>query len=301
MYSTCRFDSIATSAEEAKTPQKSIPFATIFSLLIVTLGYVLVSGTLTLMVPLSEIHPTAALSEAFGYLNIEWAKYLIAVGALCGMTTTLLGSLYALPRCLYAMASDGLLFSYFARVNETTQIPLFNLAISGFFSALLALIFDLEKLVEFMSIGTLLAYTIVSASVLVLRYRPIAMEDILIVPDTPGHDDEEKFAYSSSSSGESSLEDVSPTSEAYETSLIGRLRPQYRFLEPLFGKLEPGSACSVAISLFAVLSFVFCLQLAVSFNDLVNGSWWALSIYGFLIFGLVACKFIKNRLILTLN
>lgn len=95
-----------------------------------------------------------------------------SVGALCGMTTTLFGSLFSLPRTLYAMATDGLLFGFLGRVNARTQVPIVNLTISGFLSALLALLFDLQHLVEFMSIGTFLAYTIVSASIIVLRYRP---------------------------------------------------------------------------------------------------------------------------------
>lgn len=70
------------------------------------------------------------------------------------------------------MANDGLLFGFLGRINERTQVPVWNLAISGVLSALIALLFDLQHLVEFMSIGTLLAYTIVSASVIVLRYRP---------------------------------------------------------------------------------------------------------------------------------
>lgn len=232
-YAFVGFDSIAVAGEEAKNPAKSIPIATLIALAVVTVGYILVSATLTLMIPIDQINPAAALPEAFGSLNIEWAKYAISIGALCGMTTTLLGSLFALPRCLYAMASDGLLFSFFGRVNATTQIPLFNLALSGFLSALLALLFDLEKLVEFMSIGTLLAYTIVSASVLVLRYRPISIEETHI-PDTPGTDEEEKYAHSSSSSssGNTSLADMdaSPSSEILEAALVGRLRPQFRWL-----------------------------------------------------------------------
>lgn len=88
------------------------------------------------------------------------------------MTTTLFGSLFSLPRTMYAMASDGLLFGFLARVSKRTQVPTVNLAIAGFVSGLIALLFDLDHLVEFMSIGTFLAYTIVSASVIVLRYRP---------------------------------------------------------------------------------------------------------------------------------
>ncbi|XP_058829462.1 cationic amino acid transporter 4 [Topomyia yanbarensis] len=286
-YAFVGFDSIATSGEEAKNPSVSIPLATILSLCIVTIGYVLVSAALTLMIPYNEINPAAALPDAFGIRGISWAKYAISTGAICGMTTTLLGSLFALPRCLYAMASDGLLFSCFGKVNTKTQVPLLNLAISGLFSALLALIFDLEKLVEFMSIGTLLAYTIVSASVIVLRYRPITVEETAnLAPDTPGTDEEEGV---SSSSQSSAVDQCSPTSEMLEIALTGRLRPQFRWLEPVLGRCEPGVACSGAVLLFCVLSVAVCFQLQASWDELYNGTWWALGLYGFLLFCLVAC------------
>lgn len=126
-------------------------------------------AALTLVVPYYEINPNAALPEAFASVGMHWVKYVVSLGAICGMTTTLFGSLFSLPRCMYAMASDGLLFSFLGDVNSKTQLPLTNVVISGLFSAFIALIFDLEKLVEFMSIGTLLAYTIVSASVIILR------------------------------------------------------------------------------------------------------------------------------------
>ncbi|XP_065073593.1 cationic amino acid transporter 4 [Ochlerotatus camptorhynchus] len=286
-YAFVGFDSIATSGEEAKNPSVSIPVATILSLCVVTIGYVLVSAALTLMIPYNEINPAAALPDAFGARGIAWAKYAISTGAICGMTTTLLGSLFALPRCLYAMASDGLLFSCFGKVNTKTQVPLLNLAVSGFCSALLALLFDLEKLVEFMSIGTLLAYTIVSASVIVLRYRPISVEETVhLAPDTPGTDEEEN---ASSSSQSSAVDPSSPTSEMIEIALAGRLRPQFRWLEPILGRCEPGVACSGAVLLFCVLSVAVCFQLAVSWDELYNGTWWALGLYGFLLFCLVAC------------
>ena len=97
---------------------------------------------------------------------------LCSVGALCGMTTTLFGSLFSLPRTMYSMANDGLLFGFLGRISERTQVPVCNLIISGLLSALIALLFDLQHLVEFMSIGTLLAYTIVAISVVLLRYLP---------------------------------------------------------------------------------------------------------------------------------
>lgn len=280
-YAFVGFDSIATSSEEI-LPSTSIPLATILSLCIVTIIYVLVSAALTLMVPYTEINPIASLPSAFGSLDIPWAKYAISIGALCGMSTTLLGSLFALPRCLYAMASDGLLFSCFEKVNTRTQVPLINLIIAGLGSAFLALVFDLEKLVEFMSIGTLLAYTIVSASVIILRYRPPSIEEtITFAPDdTPDEDDD---------SSQSSIGSVSASSEMVEIALAGKLRPQYRWLEPLVGRCEPGSAVSVAVLLFTVMSIAVCLQFEVYWVHLYKGDWLSLVTYGVLIFFMVAC------------
>lgn len=86
------------------------------------IGYMLVSGALTLMVPYSSISLNAALPEALASVGLPWAKYVVSIGALCGMTTTLLGSLFSLPRCMYSMAADGLIFSFLGRVNKTTQV-----------------------------------------------------------------------------------------------------------------------------------------------------------------------------------
>ncbi|XP_060659403.1 cationic amino acid transporter 4 [Drosophila nasuta] len=285
-YAFVGFDSIATSGEEAKNPSVSIPIATVLSLCVVTLGYILVSAALTLMIPISEINPAASLPEAFGQLQLPWAKYIISIGALCGMTTTLLGSLYALPRCMYAMASDGLLFSCFGRINTSTQVPLLNLIISGLLSAALALVFDLAKLVEFMSIGTLLAYTIVSASVIILRYRPIThlgSPNPVYAPDTPEDENDED------AESQSSIDTASPTSDLIEGALAGRLKPQFRWLEPLLGRFAPGSVVSVCVLLFIVLSFAICLELKVSWTELYTGTWWALIVYGFIIFAASTC------------
>lgn len=88
----------------------------------ICLGYVLVSGALTFLVPYWDIKPDAAFPAAFAGLELHWIKYLVSVGALCGMTTTLFGSLYSLPRCIYAMADDGLVFKFLAKVNKKTQV-----------------------------------------------------------------------------------------------------------------------------------------------------------------------------------
>lgn len=311
-YAFVGFDSIATSGEEARNPSTSIPLATVLSLGIVTVAYVLVSAALTLMIPYDQINPAAALSDAFGSLNLPWAKYLISIGALCGMTTTLLGSLYALPRCLYAMSVDGLIFSFFGKVNAQTQVPMFNLVVSGLCSALLALLFDLEKLVEFMSIGTLLAYTIVSASVIVLRYRPATVEEAVtfVSPaDTTAEtgptrggvrngrgaanvdDDDEDDDDDSTSRSNSIASVASVTSDVIEIALAGKLRPQYRWLEPFVGRCKPGAAVSTAVLVYTLVCVAVCLQFEMYWEHLYKGDMWNLVSYGIFIFFMVACKY----------
>lgn len=80
------------------------------------------SGALTFLVPYWSINPNATFPAAFDSLELYWIKYLVSIGALCGMTTTLFGSLYSLPRCIYAMADDGLVFKFLAKVNKKTQV-----------------------------------------------------------------------------------------------------------------------------------------------------------------------------------
>lgn len=88
------------------------------------------------------------------------------------MNTVLLSNLFSLPRIVYAMAEDGLFFSVFSRVNPVTKVPVVAILVFGGLMALMALLFDLEALVQFLSIGTLLAYTFVAASIIVLRFQP---------------------------------------------------------------------------------------------------------------------------------
>ncbi|XP_041978908.1 cationic amino acid transporter 4 [Aricia agestis] len=254
-YAFVGFDSISASSEEAKDPSRSIPIATILSMAVVAFGYILVAIALTLMVPYTSINPEAALPEALGAVHAGWAKYAVAVGAVCGMTTTLLGSLFSLPRCLYAMSADGLLFGFLSDVSNKSQIPISNLIISGFSSALIALLFDLEKLVEFMSIGTLLAYTIVSAAVIILRYRPTPSEDKIFGPpqiDSPIDRED------SSATGTPGTDAGSSSSEMFEALTVGRLRAQYAWLEPLAGGRAPGTAVTNCVYVFTLASICLC-------------------------------------------
>lgn len=164
------FDCIATTSEEAKNPKRNIPLAIVLSLAIICATYCSIATVLTLLKPYYELDTSAPFTVAFDSLDLVAIKWIVTVGAIFALTTSLLGTMIPLPRIMYAMAQDGLMFAFFARVNSYTKTPLVATVVAGALSGVLALIFDLDQLIEMMSIGTLLAYTVVGLCVLVLRY-----------------------------------------------------------------------------------------------------------------------------------
>ncbi|XP_054974695.1 cationic amino acid transporter 4 [Sorex araneus] len=170
-YAFVGFDVIAASSEEARNPQRAVPLAIAISLGLAAGAYILVSTVLTLMVPWHSLDPDSALADAFYRRGYSWAGFIVAAGSICAMNTVLLSNLFSLPRIVYAMAADGLFFQVFAQVHPRTQVPVVGILVFGVLMALLALLLDLEALVQFLSIGTLLAYTFVASSIIVLRFQ----------------------------------------------------------------------------------------------------------------------------------
>lgn len=170
-YGFVGFDVIATMGEEVINPQRAMPIAIILSLSIIFLAYFGLSAVVTLVLPYFLQNAQAPIPFIFEYVNWDWAAWVVRIGAFMGLTASLLGGIVPLPRVIWAMASDGLLFNFLSYIHPKYQTPFAATLFSGFIFAVMAAVFDLRVLMDFMSIGTLLAYTMVSACVILLRYR----------------------------------------------------------------------------------------------------------------------------------
>ncbi|KAG5667935.1 hypothetical protein PVAND_015900 [Polypedilum vanderplanki] len=165
------FDCIATCGEEAKNPKRNIPLGIVISLIIIFIAYFSVSTVLTMMVPYYLQDPNAPFINAFDAIGWTVVKWIVSIGAIFALCTSLFGGLFPMPRIFYAMGNDGVIFKVMKRVHPWTKTPLIATLIAGTLSAVMALIFALHQLIDMMSIGTLLAYTIVAICVLILHYE----------------------------------------------------------------------------------------------------------------------------------
>ncbi|XP_025416766.1 high affinity cationic amino acid transporter 1-like [Sipha flava] len=177
-YGFIGFDSIATTGEETKNPKRDIPLAIVASLFLSTIAYCGIATVLTLMWPYYSQDPEAPLPALYENLGMPTIKIIVSGGAIFALCTSLLGAIFPLPRILYAMASDGLIFHFLANINATTKTPLISTVLCGIFAGSLATVFNLEQLIDMASIGTLQAYTIVCICVLILRYSDNSPQSI---------------------------------------------------------------------------------------------------------------------------
>src|SRR5882672_4880646 len=164
------FDSISTHAEEAKNPSRDVPIGILTSLFLCTILYIAVAAVLTGMIPYNQINIDAPVSDAFRQVGLPWAQLLISIGAVAGITSVLLVMMLSQPRIFLAMARDGLLpTGFFGAIHERFRTPWKATILTGVFVATLGAFLPLRILAELVNIGTLLAFVIVCAAVLIMR------------------------------------------------------------------------------------------------------------------------------------
>lgn len=167
------FDAVSTAVEEAKNPKRDVPIGILSSLIFCTLIYIVVSGLLTGIVHYPELNVSSPVAHALQLLGINWASALVATGVITGLTTVMLVLYYGLTRVIFAISRDGLLPTFFGKVNEKTQTPVRTTVLCGVIMAIMAGFMPLATLAELVNIGTLSAFVLVCLGVIVLRFtRP---------------------------------------------------------------------------------------------------------------------------------
>ena len=167
------FDAVSTAAQEAKNPKRDLPIGILASLAICTVLYILMALVMTGVANYTELNVPNPVYVAIDKAGpaLSWLKMLVGLGAIAGLASVVLVMLLGQPRIFYAMSKDGLLPPLFSKVHPRFQTPYVSTIITGCVAAVIAGLFPIGLLGELVSIGTLLAFVIVSAGVLVMRYR----------------------------------------------------------------------------------------------------------------------------------
>jgi APA family basic amino acid/polyamine antiporter len=165
------FDAISTAAEETRNPQRNLPIGILGGLAVCTVIYIVVGAVLTGLVPARDLGVADPLAYALNAIGYTGAGWIVALGAAISMTAVLLVFQYGQPRIFFAMARDGLLPRWAARVNPRTRIPATTTTVTGVVVAIGAAFGDAAETYDLTNIGTLFAFVLVCGGVLVLRWR----------------------------------------------------------------------------------------------------------------------------------
>lgn len=180
------FDALSTASQEARNPQKDMPRGILYSLLICAVLYVFVTAVLTGMVNFKELNVPAPIALAIDHADgLAWLRPLIKLGAIAGLSSVILVMMLGQSRIYYAISNDGLLPKFFSKIDRNHKVPrnatIFASVVTAFFAGL----FPLNVLSELVSIGTLLAFTVVCLSILILRKTRPDLERPFKTPFVP--------------------------------------------------------------------------------------------------------------------
>jgi len=165
------FDAVSTTSQEAINPKRDVPIGILVSLLVCTILYIAVSLVLTGIVNYKDLNVAAPIALAINNAgtSLIWLRPIIKIGAIAGLSSVVLVLLLGQSRVFFTMASDGLLWKSFAKTHPKFKTPHITTIVTGSFAAFFAGLFPIGLLGELVSIGTLLAFIIVSIGILILR------------------------------------------------------------------------------------------------------------------------------------
>jgi APA family basic amino acid/polyamine antiporter len=179
------FDAVSTAAQEARNPQKDLPFGILGSLIICTILYIVVSGLLTGIVPYTQLNTPAPVADGAVAVGAAWGVCLIDLGAIAGLASVMLVMILGQTRVLYTMAHDGLLPKWVSDIHPRFRTPWLVTIATGVLVAFLAAFLNINFLGELVSLGTLLAFTIVCLGVMVMRRKQPEAERPFRTPWVP--------------------------------------------------------------------------------------------------------------------
>ncbi|KAJ1901248.1 hypothetical protein LPJ66_000927 [Kickxella alabastrina] len=181
------FDAVSTAAQEAKDPQRDLPWGICASLGICTVLYIGVAAVMVGIISYSELKGIASpLTYALQFHdNTKWLRILIEIGAICGLTSVILIGMMAQPRILYTMARDGMFPKIFGRLHRRFKTPFIPTLIAGLVCAVLSGVLPVDILADMTSVGTLLAFILVNIGVIIMRFTHPDAERGFKVPGGP--------------------------------------------------------------------------------------------------------------------
>ncbi|HEV2498192.1 MAG TPA: amino acid permease, partial [Terriglobia bacterium] len=179
------FDAVSTAAQEAKNPQRDMPIGILGSLVICTILYILVALVLTGLASYTRLNVADPIALGVDVTGVRWGSLLVKIGAIGGLSSTMLVMLLGQSRVFFTMAHDGLLWEWAGKVHPKLRTPYISTAVIGICVALLAALLPISTLDELTSIGTLFAFTVVCAGVWVLRRQQPALHRPFKTPWVP--------------------------------------------------------------------------------------------------------------------
>jgi APA family basic amino acid/polyamine antiporter len=179
------FDAVSTAAQEAKNPKRDMPIGILGSLVICTILYILVAGVLTGLVKYTNLNVPDPIAVGIDVTGVRWGSLLVKIGAICGLSSTMVVMLLGQSRVFFSMSKDGLLPAWASKVHPRFRTPYLSTIFVGLCVGLAAALTPIDVLGEMVSIGTLLAFIIVCAGIWVLRVRKTEVKRAFVTPWVP--------------------------------------------------------------------------------------------------------------------